>query len=290
MIARWGIWTAVALGSWGCWALISKLIGDALTPSMSQAVSTLGLLPIMCVLAWVKGPAPTGNPRAGAAWGFAAGALTCVGNIAYYAVLNSGAKAATVVPLTALYPLVTVLLAVALLREKLNWIQVAGVAAAFIAIWFFNVPQEGAAVNSWLAVAMAPIFLWGVSGLLQKISTNHISGERSALWFLAAFVPVAGILLLREGAPANVSPRTWRLALLLGLTFAFGNFAILQAFARGGKASIIAPLAGLYPMVSIPIAVLALGEKISARETAGIVTALVAVAAISVETKAELKA
>lgn len=283
MIPRWAIWTFVALVSWGCWALISKLIGDALTPEASQALSTLGLLPVIVGLAVAKTPAPFGNAKAGVALGFAAGILTCLGNIAYYALLNS-AKAVTVVPLTALYPLVTVLLAVVFLKEKLNALQIAGIALALVAIYFFNVPADAAGVSSLVIVALGPIAFWGVSGLLQKISTNHIAGETSAIWFLAAFIPVAAILLMR-GVVLNASARTWTLAILLGLTFAFGNFAILQAFARGGKASVIAPLAGLYPVVSIPIAIGVLGERISARETIGVIAALAAVAAISIESK-----
>ena len=69
----------------------------------------------------------------------------------------------------------------------------------------------------------------------------------------------------------------------LGLFFSLGNFAILLAFASAGKASIIAPLAGLYPLVSVPIAILFLGEKIGLRETAGIALALASVAALSFE-------
>jgi len=284
VIPRWLIWTLVALGCWGIWALLSKMIGDALSPSMNQALSTLGILPVVIGLALSKKGKITGS-RKGIAFAFASGLLSGVGNIAYYAVLNSGAKAATVVPLTALYPLVTVLLAVALLKEKVNWIQIAGIILALVAIYFFNVPSEENAFNRWLLLAMIPIVLWGATGLLQKMATNYISGELSAQLFLLAFIPIAIILLFMEPFPKEISSRTWALALLLGFTLALGNVAILVAFASNGKASIIAPLAGLYPLVSIPIAILALGECISPRETIGIATALAAVAALSIESK-----
>lgn len=283
MIPLWAIWTFIALVSWGCWAIISKLIGNALTPEASQALSTIGLLPVIIGLALAKPTDARGNKKLGVGLAFASGILTCLGNIAYYALLNS-AKAITIVPLTALYPIVTVVLAVLFLKERLNPLQFGGIALALAAIYFFNVPADSESASSVLVLALGPITFWGVSGLVQKISTNHISGELSAIWFLFAFIPVAAILFLR-GTEVTASPRTWALAILLGLTFAFGNFAILQAFARGGKASIIAPLAGLYPVVSIPIAIGVLGERISARETIGVITALAAVAAISIETK-----
>jgi len=47
----WLTWTFVALLSWGFWAVLSKLLGDALTPEQSQALSTLGILPILLPLA-----------------------------------------------------------------------------------------------------------------------------------------------------------------------------------------------------------------------------------------------
>ena len=58
---------------------------------------------------------------------------------------------------------------------------------------------------------------------------------------------------------------------------------ILVAFARGGKAAVIAPLGSLYPIVSVPIAVLLLREKVGVREASGILCALVSVAALSWE-------
>lgn len=283
---RWFLLTVFAVLSWGLWAVISKLLGSALTAAQSQALSTLGIIPVMLALGCSKRLTASGNRRRGIFNAFAAGALTCAGNVAYYRALNVGGKASTVVPLTALYPLVTVVLAVTLLRERLNRIQIAGIAFSLVAIYLFNVTSVEGVANTWLIYAFIPIVLWGVSGLLQKISTNDISGELSTLWFLAAFLPVAVILLLLQPLAGPIPIRTWPLATALGLFFGLGNFALLAAFARRGKASIIAPLAGLYPLVSVPIAILFLGEKVSPRETVGIVVALASVAALARETPA----
>jgi transporter family protein len=282
-MARWFTLTVVAVLCWGLWAVISKLIGESVTAAQSQALSTLGLVPVMLALGCSKKLTSTGNRRRGALNAFLAGVLTCAGNVAYYHALNSGGKATTVVPLTALSPLVTIVLAVLWLRERLNWIQLVGIALSLVSIYLFNVATVEGVVNPWLIYALIPIGLWGVSGLLQKISTNDISGELSALWFLAAFVPVAVALLVLQPLAGPVALKTWLLVMALGLFFSLGNFAILLAFASAGKASIIAPLAGLYPLVSVPIAILFLGEKIGPRETAGIVFALVSVAALAFE-------
>jgi uncharacterized membrane protein len=282
----WLVWALVAVVCWGIWSVIGRLIGTAPSPAQVQALSTAGLLPVIVLLIFsVRRQTAKAGQRRGIAFGFAAGVLTCIGNVAYYYVLNSGAKAATVVPLTALYPLVTVLLAVLFLHERLNKIQVAGVCLALAAIYAFNIQQEGGFRSPWLLLASLPIAFWGVAGFVQKLSTNHISGELSALSFLMAFVPIALVILAIEPIQTGLSARIWTVSGALGFAFALGNFAILQAFAKNGKASVIAPLGGLYPLVGTPIAIIAFAEKIGVRESIGIVMAVLAIIALSLETR-----
>src|SRR5713101_4874713 len=252
MMPRWLLWTLVALVSWGVWAVVSKLIGDALSAAQSQALSTLGLLPTIAALAFARKPSGSRTPRRGILCGFAAGVLACLGNVAYYHALSLGGKASTVTPLTALY--------------------------------LFNAPAEAGVLSGWLRYGLIPIGMWGVSGLLQKISTNYVSGETATFWFLAAFVPVGAVILLTQPWPARVTSRTWLLVIAVGLFFSVGNYAILVAFAGAGKASVITPLTGLYPVVSVPLAILFHGETIGAREVAALVMALVSVVALSHET------
>jgi len=282
----WLLWTFLAVVCWGVWAILARLLGESLTAGQQQALSTLGLLPVIAALAISGKLTSQGNRRRGAGYALAAGGLTCLGNIAYYDVLSRGARAATVVPLTALYPLVTVLLAVLVLGERLNRIQLAGVILSLGAIYLFNVQQDGGFFSAWLLVALIPIGLWGVAALLQKLATQQISGELATLWFLAAFFPVTAFLLLQQPLPISVPTQTWLLVILLGFAFALGNFALLVAFARDGKASVIAPLAGLYPLASLPIAILLLGERPGFREGAGILLALLAVIALALESPA----
>ena len=164
------------------------------------------------------------------------GIVTCLGNVAYYAALGRGEKVATVVSLTALYPLTTILLAVIILRERLNGVQLAGIALSFVAIWLFNIQGGGELLSRTVVYAVLPIIFWGLSGFLQKVATNHLSAEAAALVYLSAFIPVGVFFALSEPWPGALTPRTWALVLALGFFLAFGNFAILAAFARGGKA------------------------------------------------------
>jgi uncharacterized membrane protein len=276
----WFAWSLLALVSWGVWAIVARVIGDALSPAQSQALSTIGMLPVIAALPFIDKSEPARNARKGTLVALGAGVLSCLGNVAYYGALNRGEKAATVVPLTAMYPLVTIVLAVLLLRERLNRVQLCGIVLSLAAIYLLNVSSTTGFLSPWMLYALLPIALWGITGFLQKLSTDDLPGERSTLWFLAAFIPAAALILAAQpvvGKPARI----WGWAIVLGFFFALGNLAILLAFARGGKASIITPLTALYPVVSIPLAVLALHEKVSAREIAGIMLALGSVVALS---------
>src|SRR5262245_3296901 len=105
LMPRWLRWSLLALFCWGVWAIIAKLIGDALSGAHNQALSTLGILPIILALAFSNRSSNTGNRTRGILCASVAGAVSCVGNVVYYSLLSRGSKAATVVPLTALYPL-----------------------------------------------------------------------------------------------------------------------------------------------------------------------------------------
>lgn len=280
----WLTWTLVALFSWGIWAVLSKLLGSALSGEQSQALSTPAMLPILFALIWSKGASLRGASRKGLWLALVGGIVTCLGNTAYYSAIGRGEKVATVVSLTALYPLITILLGVLLLRERLNPVQIVGVGLSIVAIWLFNVQTDQGLLSSTVVYAVLPITLWGLSGFLQKVATNHLALETAALVYLAAFIPVGLIYAVSEPWPTTLDARGWMLVLALGFFLAFGNFAYLAACACGGKAAIIAPLGGLYPIISVPIAVFLLHEKVGQREIIGILCALASVAALSWET------
>lgn len=276
----------LTLVSWGIWAILFREIGDEMSPAQSQAISTLGVLPVLFALCLITDPAGTGNRRRGILLALGSGILSCLGNIACYEALNHG-KAATIVPLTALYPVVTVLLAIPILKERLSVVQWTGIGLSLAAIYLFN-PTEVTQVGSgwasqWMLLPLLAILLWGITGLMQKAATNDITARVTAIWFLSAFIPVGGVILLSGPLPSDADSRDWLLAVLLGFTLALGNYTLMQAFACGGKASIIAPLAGLYPLVSIPIALVRFQEQLGWREASGVVLALVAVLLLSLQ-------
>jgi bacterial/archaeal transporter family protein len=278
----WLLWTAVAVVSWGVWAVLAKVIGDGLTGGQSQALSTVGMVPVVVAFLWSKNVASHPGRRKGVCYALVAGAVSGLGNVPYYDLFARGGTAATAVSLTALYPIVTIALAAVFLRERVNRIQAVGLILALAAIYLFNVSEEGGVLSGWLAYAFLPLVMWGVAAFLSKLATAHLSAGRAALLVLVGFLVANAGLLAAVPWPAKVPISMWGLVAALGFFLAFGNYAVVLAYA-GGKASVVTPLAGLYPVVSVPVAVLVLGESLGARTAAGIACALIAVLALSFE-------
>ncbi len=277
---RWLIYTVLTMLLWGGCGVVSKPLSSVLSAWEMQALSTIGLLPVILVLGFSRNVTAGTNPRRGFLQAFVAGLIVSAGNAAYFKALALGGKAAAVTPLTSLYPLVTILLALGLLKERLNPVQVAGVGISLLAMYVFNVGGETGFLSPWLAFALVPILFWGVSALLQKLSTQHASNELSTLAFLLGFIPVALAIPVFERVEWRLNAKTWGLVILLGALFALGNLTLIFAYGSGGKGSIVTPMSSLYSVVTIPLAVAILGERISLREWIGIALALGAVVAL----------
>ena len=213
---RWLFWTLLTLLSWGIWAILGRELGDSLSQAHIQVVSTLGVFPILIALWLLPDTPPIGNQRRGVWLALGSGIVSCIANIPFYGLLNHGAKAATAVPVTALYPVVTVLLAHWLLNERITRLQLIGIALSLTAIYLLNVPSEAGLISPWLLMAAIPIVLWGVTALMQKLATDHVSGRVASIWFLLAFFPVAGMIILFDPVTASLSPRVIALASAVG--------------------------------------------------------------------------
>jgi uncharacterized membrane protein len=100
-----------------------------------QILFTAGMLPLLAA-ALLRGKID--RDRLGAAYGVLIGVLAGLGGIAYFAAMQTG-KASLVGPVTSLFPLLTVLLAVGVLKERMNRIQLAGVLLGLISIAILSV-------------------------------------------------------------------------------------------------------------------------------------------------------
>ena len=74
----------------------------------------------------------------GVFWAFLTGILGGVGNIFFFQAMVKGGNASIVAPVTALFPMITVLLALMFLKERLGRVQWIGLILAFAAIYLLS--------------------------------------------------------------------------------------------------------------------------------------------------------
>jgi transporter family protein len=136
---RWLLFSLITILVWGAWGVVSKVASEGVDANTNQIFFTFGLLPLIA-LVW-RSPRNAGGGagrRVGIRWAFLTGILGGTGNIAFFHALVMGGKASIVSPVTALFPVVTVVLAVTLLHERVGTTQKLGLILALIAIYLLS--------------------------------------------------------------------------------------------------------------------------------------------------------
>jgi len=130
----------------------------------------------------------------------------------------------------------------------------------------------------WLLYALATFFIFGVWAVLPKATNPQLSPLTMHLLATLGVVPMAGLFLtsrdLRIGA--NL-PRGIAYAFVTGVFGNAGNIALLEALKHGGGASIVYPLTGMFPLVTLILARFWLKERPNFIQGTGIVFSLVAI-------------
>ena len=281
----WAIFTGVAILAWGLWGLVSKLAADAVPPLLNQILATIGLLPLFFV--GLRKLAISDPIKKGLKWGVIAGFAGALGNLAYLAALSANGPTSLVTPLTAVYPLVTLTLAWLTLGERLSRSHLIGIALALAGLLFLNLePVEKtnrAFLATWTAYALAALFLYGISAIFQKLSTTYIPAELCFTAFTSSFIVVAAFILATQSVSWKLPAHGWFYGILGGALNGLGVWATLAAYRKGGKASIVTPLAALYPVVTIILSMIFLGERPGLDKFAGIGLAVIAGVILSKE-------
>jgi uncharacterized membrane protein len=102
-----------------------------------QILFTLGMLPVaLAMLLQMRGKLD--RDRGGVVYGLLCGIATGLGTLGYFAALREQ-NASVVTPLTGVFPVLTVVLAFVVLRERLNKVQMGGMLLALAAIVILSI-------------------------------------------------------------------------------------------------------------------------------------------------------
>jgi transporter family protein len=290
---KWIAACLVAVLLWGIWGLVFAVASGLTGPLNVAVLNTIGLLPVAVGLLFSKGVWDARHMRRGIGWGVTTGLCGNVANIALAAAFALGAEASIAAPLTALFPLVTLVLAVLFLRERLNPIQVAGMGIALIAIYLFSSAGGSLEVSGvwasltapWMLFALLALTLFGIAGITQKLSTNDISNELSTICYVAAAALVTLGILATQRLDWSLPAGAWVAGPAAGVLIGLALWIGFAAY-RGGKASIVTAVIALYPVVTVALAVPFLDETMTLVKAIAILLAILAGLALTYEKSA----
>jgi drug/metabolite transporter (DMT)-like permease len=242
-------------------------------------VSKLVSLPLLAVylIATYVSPVP-----ASLGWGALAGGFGMLGLMLFYRALSAGAMT-VVAPVTAVTSAAIPVVVGLASGERPPAIRLAGVACALVAIALVSLarPAPGQRVVVTPALVGWSV-LSGIGFALFFVFTARASDAaagQAGLWPVAASqlsgLLLGGVLLLglRPGGWPRRRSLSW--ALLAGPMDMTANTLFLLA-SRTGDLTVVAPLASLYPVSTVVLAMLVDHERVRSVQVAGLVLAVAA--------------
>lgn len=289
---KWLVYSIIAAVCWGIWGILAKFVSSDISPFVNHMLFTVGML--FTIPFVIKRCTLKELNLKGISWGILAGILAVVGNIAVYKSFSSGGLAAVVIPVTNLYPLVTIIIAILFLKEKLHWLNGIGILVVVPAIvllsgqtQIFDDPSlffANIGLKVWLIFALVAMIFWGLFSAAQKVTTNYISAEWSYLSFIASSVLTLLVFVVLGLVPLDFSKQTFLVGSAAGMLNGLGVLASFAAYSVEGKASKVTTIAGaLQPVFTIVLAISFLGEKLGLIEFVGIGLAILGSLLLSVE-------
>jgi len=262
--------------SWGVGDFLGGVKSRALPALVVMAASQPFGLAALVIAAVVRG---TGPPGGEVAWAGLAAVLGTIGIFAFYRGMAAGAIS-VVVPIAAVGAGIPVIWGL-LQGDSVSRVQDVGFAAAIGGCVLTSIergerPRLAAGVG-WGVLAM---LAFGVYFVPFHTAAQHDWLWPSLLFRVVSVSLVWSALLLTRTRPRGVRPHLAALV-AVGLLDTGGNVLFAAASSSHGLLSVVSVLASLYPVVTVLLARILLGERVQALQNIGVATALVGVVLIS---------
>ena len=242
------------IGVWG--AVIEIPEKNGFTPTLGYAVWALTMVPAALAALKLKGWKLDFSKKA-VLWGGAVGLLGAGGQLVLFFTLRI-APAYLVFPILSLTPVVTILLAVAVLHEKTSKMGWTGIGLALISIFMLSYQPAGSAQASgytWLLFTAVPLLAWGAQGCIMRFANEIMSAESLYFYMMISSVMLIPLALYMTdfSQPIEWGFKGPYLSAILQSLNAFGALCLVYAF-RYGKAIIIAPITtALSPVLTVTL-------------------------------------
>jgi len=222
----------------------------------------------------------SGIPGDEVAWSALAAVFGTIGLFAFYRGMAAGAIS-VVAPIAAVAAGVPVIWGVVISGDRISGLQAIGFVAAVggsVAASLESRPgqRQLAAGVGWAAVAM---LAFGAYYVPMHAASTHDWLWPAFLFRCTSVTLVWTVVLARRAWPRGLRPH-WLGLVLIGVLDTGGN-ALFAAASSHGLLSVVSVLASLYPVVTVLLARIVLGERVQRTQDAGVVVALAGVVLIT---------
>jgi len=275
--------TLAALVAWGiAQGLVKKYIGEVSAARFCLYYALANAL--VNVSFWALGDSPSvfaATGREFVIWGLLAYVLDGIAWIFYFQSITYG-PISIVGTLSAAYPALTVMFARSFLGEELTAAQGLGVGAVLLgclALAWSPAHANAKSQRRWMIYAGAALVIWGVSGTLIRYAYYFPEAHEAnmALFIAIGGLSTLGLYGILKGAARGGTRAEWLRAFGPMATMALGSLLVAIAY-KHGPASLVTPLAGAYPVVTLGFAWAVLKERPTTLQWAGIAAVLIGMA------------
>jgi drug/metabolite transporter (DMT)-like permease len=269
---------------WGVWgALIEVPQKAGFPPTMGYIVWALTMIPCALVALYlVKWKIET--DKRSILLGSVVGLLGAGGQLLLFQALKEG-PAYIIFPFISLYPILTILLSVMILKEKTSILKWVGIGTALVAIFFLSYQEPGDSNSRgylWLALSLLVFLAWGLQAYVMKFSNETMKAE-SIFFYMAVTALILSPFawwMTDFSQPVNWGFKGPYLAALIHILNSIGALTLVYAL-RYGKAIIVVPLTGLAPVITIVLSLLLYSVMPGSMLLTGIVFAILAIIILS---------
>lgn len=273
----WMLYAGLLVLFWGVWGAFSSLPITLYGYPDEMVYVIWAVVMIIPAVFALRGQTFDRRPRA-AVYGLLIGLTGAGGQLLLFNALSTG-PAYLIFPIISISPAITVIMAVILLRERLNAIAVVGLVAALAAIVLFSVSSGSAegASGPWLIIAILVSIAWGVQAFfMRKAATIGVNDATTFSWMAISGLILTPFAIIAMGGLPLDAP--WQAPVLTAgtqLLNAVGALFLVMALSRG-KASVVAPTTNaLAPVLTILVSLVVYQTLPSIFGTIAIVLALI---------------
>jgi drug/metabolite transporter (DMT)-like permease len=260
----WLVYAMITTVLWGVWGAFIEIPEKAGFPAtLGYIVWALTMIPV-AIIALILIKWKLDHGRRSILLGMSAGLLGCGGQLILFQCLRMG-PAYIVFPIISLYPVVTIILSVLVLKEKASKRSWIGIILALIAILLLSYQPAGSSAVSgyvWLLLAMIVFIMWGVQAYIMKFASDSsnvgsMQAESVTFYTMSSAVLLIPVAILMTDFSLNINlgfSGVYSATLIQALNaigFLFFAYAI-----RYGKAIIVVPMMSLAPVVTVIISLI----------------------------------